>query len=647
MHLSVTGKSDYNGFILLEPLIHEGNLVVLTGRNGCGKTRVLESIKKRHSVVSISDNELKAEDIQLVEPESFTPNYNDTYDHNQFQRKITATLKYFDEIKSTLDHKINPNMTAQENERNRRAKMTDRNFELGLSYEGLHLLCKSISTYLNKLPSELTHEEIITHFEDETADILGIQNISGIFNQYIKRRNENDYNKYRSEQKGHSVNFFTEDQFTKRFGNEPWKLLNNIIQTTFNGKFYFSEPDTESLSYSYKANLFQHKTNRPVPINTLSSGEKTLLWLALTLFNSQYYNKVIVKVPKLLLLDEPDAFLHPKMVVQMYRVLNEFCSIFGSRIIITTHSPTTVALAPDKSTYVVKENAIIEVSKDEAVAELLDGITQISINSDNRRQVFVESHYDADFYQSIFNAVLRQSQSIDPYVSLTFVSSGPKIPEQQISDCLSSVLGINDVALVDEFIKAINGVGSCSHVYGTVKSLINEGNSTVRGIVDWDGKNKPKHGVSVLAEMKAYTIENLALDPICIAILLNANFSLTYSSKDICGSDTHWLKWLNNSELLQKATDWYIEKILDRPNQKDMTIEYLCGEMVLTDSDYLKRSGHDYEDIILEKLPQLKSLFNKSNKGGLKIAIAQKGMIGCTDGKLVPKYFEELFISLN
>ncbi|MGI2111140.1 ATP-binding protein [Shewanella frigidimarina] len=637
MPLSVTGQQNYNGFILSEPFVHNGNLVVLTGRNGCGKTRFLESISKQQSIVNLAGEQLTQQDIMLVAQAQLTPNFGGAYNDTQFQSKITSTLQLFDLSKNEFDSPFDPSKSSNRG----------RGQEGGLPYESLYHLCNSIALHLDKAPSKLTHDEIKIHFEDYVPSILGFQNISGICNQYIQRNKLNRYNRYRSEQEGEDVAFLTEDQFINRFGHEPWILLNNIIDSTFDGKFYFSEPNIKSYSYSYNANLIQKGTNLPVSVNALSSGEKTLLWLALTLFNSQYYDNITVRTPKLLLLDEPDAFLHPKMVVKMYRVLREFCSSFESRIIITTHSPTTVALAPDNSTYVVRDNAIVEVTKDEGITELLDGITQISINPENRRQVFVESHYDADFYQSISNAVLRHSKEIDPHISLAFVSSGAKFPQKQIAECLSSVLKINDSAQVEAFIKAINGVGSCSHVYGSVEALIEEGNSTVRGIVDWDGKNKPTKGVSVLAERYAYTVENLALDPICISILLNYNNPDIYSSKEICGSDTHWQDWMKCPELLQKVTDWYIGKILDRPNQKNMPIEYLCGVVVQTDSEYLKRSGHDYEGIVLDKFPQLRRLLKKQQKGELKVAIAQKGMVGFTGGKLIPKLFEELFVSLN
>jgi ABC-type cobalamin/Fe3+-siderophores transport system ATPase subunit len=566
--INVSGQTIHNGFILSEPFIHNGNMVVLTGRNGCGKTRLLESIQNQMSVVDLAGVRITNQDIMLVGQAQLTPNFGGAYNDGQFQTKITSSLQMFDRIKNQFDSPF-----SHENARN-----YGRMQEGSLPYESLFRLCSSISQYLNKPPSELTHDEIKVHFEDHVHSVLGSQNISSICNQYIQRKKLNKYNRYCAEQEGEDVPYLIEESFLKRFGDEPWKIINKIIESTFDNKFKFSEPDTQSQSYSYNATLIQQDNGLPVAVNALSSGEKTLLWLALTLFNSQYYDHTAVQAPKLLLLDEPDAFLHPQMVVKMYRVLTEFSESFKSRIFITTHSPTTVALSPENSTYIVSENSISPVTKDEGVAELLDGVTQISINPENRRQVFVESQYDADVYQSIYTKLLHSSNCLDPKISLNFVSSGPKMPEQQLKDKVKQILKIDDENLLNEFIKSINGVGNCVQVVGQVEALEQGDNKTVRGIIDWDLKNKPSKQVSVLAPDFSYSIENITLDPICILLLLHTNKPDLFTMPLICGVELHWLDWLNDSELLQESVNRFIFKVLGDDNNKGVELSYVSGK---------------------------------------------------------------------
>lgn len=249
-----------------------------------------------------------------------------------------------------------------------------------------------------KAASKLSHEDIIFHFEEPSKNVLGIQSVSTIVNQYIKRRHKNEYNEWKCTQKDDDVQFFSYQEFIQQFGDGPWILINRILEDAFDGKFQFCTPDEDSLSYKYQAQLLQGQEKKPVSITHLSSGEKTLLWLALTLFNSQYYELETAHTPKILLLDEPDAFLHPKMVLKMYKALESFNHNFNSLVIISTHSPTTVALAPNEKVYLVESNSITDIEKDGAISELLDGVTQISLNPKNRRQVYVESQYDVDVY---------------------------------------------------------------------------------------------------------------------------------------------------------------------------------------------------------------------------------------------------------
>jgi ABC-type cobalamin/Fe3+-siderophores transport system ATPase subunit len=635
--ISVSGKTLHNGFILSEPFSHKGNLIVLTGRNGCGKTRLLESIQKQMSVVDLGGNRITNQEIMLVGQAQLTPNFGGAYNDSQFQGKVTASLQMFDRIKDDFDSPF-----SQE-----KARHSGRMQEGSLPYESLFKLCTSIGRYLNKPAKELTHDEIKVHFEDHVHSVLGTQNISSICNQYIQRKKLNKYNRYCAEQEGEDVAYLSDEEFLKRFGGEPWKIINKIIESTFDYKFKFSEPDTKSQSYSYNALLIQQDNTLPVAVNALSSWEKTLLWLALTLFNSQYYDHAAVKTPKLLLLDEPDAFLHPQMVVKMYRVLNEFAESFKSRILITTHSPTTVALSPKNSTYIVSENSISPVTKDEGVAELLDGVSQISINPDNRRQVFVESQYDANVYQSIYTKLLHSSNCLDPKVSLNFVSSGPKMPEQQLKDKVKQILKVDDQNLLNEFIKSINGVGNCIQVIGQVEALEQGDNKTVRGIIDWDLKNKPSKYVSVLAPNFAYSIENITLDPICILLLLHTNKPDLFTMSMICGDELHWTEWLKNSELLQESVNRFIFKILDKENSKNIELSYVSGIKLLTDSRYLEMKGHPLEKLIKQKYGALNEFSRTGKDGELKYSIVSKSMINLTNGCFIPSVFENVLSSVQ
>lgn len=637
MQLKLEGLKEHKGFKLKKPITLDESILVLTGKNGSGKTRLLESMQNSSTVINLTDSLIANKDIRLVQQSSLIPNFGQNYNDAQFQGKVTASLQLFDRIKNDLD-------LPYEQQKNHSHNWGR---EVGLDYESLFKLCQSIANKTGKPASELTHEDIIFHFEEPSRNVLGIQSISTIVNQYIKRRHKNEFNEWKNTQKGGDVQFFSEQEFLTQFGEKPWLLINRILNDTFDGKFQFCIPDEESQSYTYQAQLLQGQEQTPVTVEHLSSGEKTLLWLALTLFNSQYYEFEIAHTPKVLLIDEPDAFLHPKMVLKMYQALKSFNRNFDSLVVISTHSPTTVALAPSESVYLVENNFIKPIEKDSAISELLDGVTQISLNPKNRRQVFVESQYDVDVYQCIYSKLAHKSRLIDSKITLSFVSSGPKMPKQQIADKLKQVLGVTDEIKINEFIESLNGIGNCVQVVGQVEALVDNENGTVRGIIDWDLKNAPSKKVSVLAEDHAYSIENVTLDPICILLLLHIDQANGFNMSDICGADVDWSEWLEDKELLQESVDRYILKVLERENRKDSALNYVSGLELRTDSEYLKTNGHNLEVLIKDKYPELNAYCRKRKDGELKSCIVSKSMVNLTNGKFIPSVFEDVLADVQ
>lgn len=67
----------------------------------------------------------------------------------------------------------------------------------------------------------------------------------------------------------------------------------------------------------------------------------------------------------------------------------------------TTHSPTTVALAEEDSIYLMSREGsprLAKATKDAALRSLLVGVPKLSIRADHRRTVLVESPVDERRY---------------------------------------------------------------------------------------------------------------------------------------------------------------------------------------------------------------------------------------------------------
>lgn len=619
----------HKGFQLREPLTSTEKVIVLTGRNGSGKTRLLESIASNLTTVSIDDVQIERKHIRLVHHAKLEPNFGTGYNDSQHDNTITEVLQSYDHIKNDLHLDPLPD------------KYT--NHHGSTDYGMLFRLFNSIAEKIGKPHNELSHDDIKYYFDYPAKDIFGMQELSTSANLYIKRKHRNEYNEWRCKEKGFDVRFLSKEDFIYQFGDAPWVIINRIIKDVFDGKFMFTCPDESSQSYNYQAELIDSKENKPVNIEHLSSGEKSLLWLAITLFNCQYYDKGMAYTPKILLIDEPDAFLHPRMVLKMYQVLNSINRHFNSFVIISSHSPTTIALAPSETVYLVDDNSIEGIEKDVAIAELLDGVSQISLSPNNRRQVYVESQYDADVYQRIFSKIAHISESIDPKISLSFISAGPKLPKQQIIDKAKQLLNINDGDVLEEFAKSLIGVGDCSQVIGQVEALVENEHDTVRGIIDWDLKNEDLAYVSVLAKEYAYSIENITLDPICILLLLHIDHAGHYSMPDICGHDVSWSDWLQDGILLQESVNRFIKRVLDKESNQDASLEYISAASLLTDSEYLKMNGHALERLVINKYPQLRNYCRRGKDGELKNTIVNKSMISLTNCKFIPKAYETVF----
>jgi len=80
--------------------------------------------------------------------------------------------------------------------------------------------------------------------------------------------------------------------------------------------------------------------------------------------------------PDILLLDEVDASLHPSMMRNMLSVINNVFIAQGVKVILVTHSPTTIALAQEESLYLMNPsgvNRVVKSNKQQALDILTEG----------------------------------------------------------------------------------------------------------------------------------------------------------------------------------------------------------------------------------------------------------------------------------
>ena len=188
----------------------------------------------------------------------------------------------------------------------------------------------------------------------------------------------------------------------------PYHTINRIFrQYGFN---YFDMLDPFPIDWKLNGEIrFKGKGGEIVDYNSLSSGEQAIVQFVIWSYGQDFRGNRL----NTMVLDEPDAHLHPSMCKMMVEIFSEMSSKKetgggGIRIIITTHSPSTVAFTPEGSLFVMQrepdnKRVIRPTTSEEAVEILSDGVftfsramSQFTLLSSSPKQnlVFVEGKTD-------------------------------------------------------------------------------------------------------------------------------------------------------------------------------------------------------------------------------------------------------------
>lgn len=443
-----------------------------------------------------------------------------------------------------------------------------------------------VAKYRNKLITDLVDGDfyltpVPDYFLDEPK-LFGSQ-LEFVFYNYAKRRDQNQRLFFEKATYNDENNSISDEEFIKSF-IPPWTSINEIL-SQHNLKFQFK--GIERKDFSNDANisfqLIKTTVGKDIEFQHLSSGEKVIIGLIIKLFTSHYYSEKL-EFPELIVLDEPDAHLHPEMSKLLIDVLlGTFVQKLGIKVIVVTHSPSTVALCPDNSIFQLENEPITtlhKIEKNDALKLLTDFIPTLSIDYKNHKQVFVESPTDIKYYQTIFNK-LNQERNY-PF-RLYFISNS-------------------------------YGKGSCEQVVKIVDDIRESGNTTVFGIIDWDLKNPSTTYVKVHGENKRYNVENYLYDPIYLSILfMNMKAHGVYKELGIEETINQYSIGNESDDFLQNISDWFFSKYYEVHKMSEaiiselVEVEYLNGKKIKMPVWFLQFQGHDYET-------RLKQVFNALNK---------------------------------
>lgn len=397
---------DYLSIKKFDP-IELPTLTVLTGLNGAGKTHLVEGILNGSIAVDGIDfrniTHFNSSNFYL-DPENETTAISIISDRAMLESQFRARANEELEIRKTFfgddEFKVVLNLAAYH--RKSFYDLNEKDFEKSIKvafhqYRNYRIRIEQLVGQLtppafdrqfvlrlvkriNKPIAEITEadvEEFYTPFNQKNN--LLVTQLGRVFVEYHNRWEQIQYNEFRNSKYGSKYPVLTYVEFKKKYGEEPWKLVNSILENYSALDYEVNYPNSLERADVFKLKL-KSKSSPELEIDfeTLSSGEKTMLALVSCLYKS----KIEMQFPQLVLLDEIDAVLHPSMITNLFKILEESLTSKGVNVILVTHSPSTVALAPDDSIYLMQRsgsNRVTKTTKEAALNVLTEGFASLSI----------------------------------------------------------------------------------------------------------------------------------------------------------------------------------------------------------------------------------------------------------------------------
>jgi len=583
-------KEPHKGLMLGSPIRMEGSIAAIVGRNGAGKSRLLEAIAEGKIGVTYKDKAVARDQILHLTTERLQPRLAFGFDPVRHRDQINIAKNFYNTHREKFHP--DPKQTIA------RLGSTSGHSERRANPHWMAHVAANASRSTGKDITKLDLQDIDDFYSSAVGD-LGSLNVTAIMLEYLQRQQENEFNLFRNQRQDGDFPYWPPKEFASRFGTPPWELFNKFLKFVLDDRYHINPP-SRSNPAGYEAKLYLENGKEVDPAH-LSSGEKALLWLCLCMYGAN--SRRVGNAPRLLLLDEPDSSLHPQMIQKLHFALNTLANEFDCCVIFATHSPTTVALFENGKIFQVSDSALLQIGKDAAIGELLVGVDQISIHYTNRRQVYVESYNDAELYATLFRQLRLWSKGLSPHISLSFIAAAPKLSDNVIRETLVMSFGALEQGKVEKFVSVINGQGNCAQVIGTVEALIREGNSTVHGIVDWDSRNNPTNRIHVLGKDLFYSIESAILNPITLGLYLLHNFTDKMDASEYgltAGYDP--LSLYDNSQYWQGISDAVTRRVLGESEvAHDVECSFVGGAKLAFDKRYVQMNGHGLEALIKSK----------------------------------------------
>lgn len=391
--LQLNFKSPYISIDQFDP-VEIPNFTVLTGVNGSGKSHLMEALEKQHVILS----GMQQANIVLFNYETFRLENESEFKAEQLANEREAAWQYHqthikpnvESWRSGMGKNYEPLRAKCETEKKRfwglrsdvlkpykqqaTAFFKNKNIKENVQAQGILSLAKNIPYSID----EIDHDDFLRLYKPFgfKNDFLPHQ-LGKIFWDYYVKYDRNQMHEFHNEKHGKDYKVLSETDFVTVHGEKPWDVINQILEKFDTLKYKVNSPEGSDCFGSFQLKLeHTEKQNVEIEFGSLSSGEKILMALVASVYKSSSDGHF----PDILLLDEVDASLHPSMMKNMLEVIESSFLKQGVKVLLVTHSPTTIALAPEESIYVMNrsgKNRIEKKSKQDALTILTQGFATI------------------------------------------------------------------------------------------------------------------------------------------------------------------------------------------------------------------------------------------------------------------------------
>lgn len=349
------------------------SFAIITGVNGVGKTQLLNILKGRdernqqlNNICHITDESGHDYKIVISTPESngqsivglieyIRGSVERSVQKEDMERTIKSWQANIDQWKSQLPNTPDKNERVRLEQRINSRRIDIINYRSQLSSLAVYAYdeeLKSIAQRLKKDISDISETDIYNYANPYFNTLTEIDD----FREFLRQENETYKNRLSELMDDGKVDLATElskteksyqmiNRLFKKYGYNDYKMLKP-----------FKKEDYRQVTQQPQI-AFQGKRGEIVGYDALSSGEKVIVKLIIWAMGTDIRGNRI----NTMLLDEPDAHLHPSMCKMMVEILSEISKPkeeggSGIRVIISTHSPSTVAFAPEGSLFVMKKD---------------------------------------------------------------------------------------------------------------------------------------------------------------------------------------------------------------------------------------------------------------------------------------------------